>query len=77
VSWDRENQEEKMKEYSNSQISNIIDEYIHNALYRDILKSRYIDGLTYEAIAEKYDRTSRQVKNIIYKHENIIFDKMH
>ena len=66
-----------MKEYSNSEISKIIDEYIHNALYRDILKSRYIDGMTYEAIAEKYDRTPRQIKNIIYKHENIIFDKMH
>lgn len=65
-----------MREYSNTEISHIIDEYIHNALYRDILKSRYIDGLTYEAIAEKYDRTSRQISNIIYKHEDIIFKKI-
>lgn len=65
-----------MKEYSNSEISNIIDEYIHNALYRDILKSRYIDGMTYEAIASKYDRTTRQISNIIYKNEKIIFDKL-
>jgi len=76
VSWDRENQKEKMKEYSNSQISQIIDEYIHNALYRDILKSRYIDGLTYDALAGKYDRTPRQISNIIYKNEKIIFDKL-
>jgi DNA-directed RNA polymerase specialized sigma24 family protein len=76
VSWHRENKKEKMREYTNSQISHVIDEYIHNALYRDILKSRYIDGMTYEAIAEKYDRTTRQIQNIIYKHENIIFDKI-
>ena len=65
-----------MKEYSNSQISEIIDEYIHNALYRDILKSRYIDGLTYDALAGKYDRTPRQISNIIYKNEKIIFNKL-
>lgn len=65
-----------MREYTNSQISHIIDEYIHNALYRNILKSRYIDGMTYEAIAEKYDRTPRQISNIIYKNEKIIFDKL-
>ena len=76
MSWHRENKKEKMREYTNSQISHIIDEYIHNALYRNILKSRYIDGMTYEAIAEKYDRTTRQISNIIYKNEKIIFDKL-
>ena len=76
MSWYRESKKEKMREYSNSEISHIIDEYIHNSLYRDILKSRYIDGMTYEAIAEKYDRTNRQIQNIIYKHEKIIFDKI-
>lgn len=65
-----------MKEYSNSDISNIIDEYIHNAKHRDILKSRYIDGLTYDALANMYDLTPRQISNIIYKNESVIFSKM-
>ena len=60
-------------DYSNSEISNIIDEYIHNALYRQVLKSRYIDGLTYEAIAEHYDISVRNAKNIVYKNEAKIF----
>ena len=65
-----------MIEYSNSQIAYVIDEYIHNSLYRDILKSRYIDGLTYEAIAELYDRSVRNIKNIIKKNEGILFKRL-
>jgi hypothetical protein len=76
VPWFGEDQEEKMKEYTNSNISSVIDEYIHNALHRDILKSRYIDGLTYDALANKYDRTPRQINNIIYKYESLIFSKL-
>ena len=65
-----------MIEYSNSQIAYVIDEYIHNSLHRDILKSRYIDGLTYEAIAELYDRSVRNIKNIIKKNEGIIYKRL-
>lgn len=61
------------KEYTNSEISAIIDEYIHNERNRNILKSRYIDGLTYEKIAEKYNISSRYTKTIIYKNEWTIF----
>lgn len=56
-----------MKEYTNSQIAFLIDEHIHNQRDRDILKSRYIDGLTYERLAEKYDLSTQRVKAIIYK----------
>ena len=56
-----------MVDYTNSQISSLIDEHIHNALHRQMLKDRLIDGMTYEQIAEKHDITSRQAKNIIYK----------
>lgn len=56
-----------MVDYTNSQISSVIDEHIHNALHRQMLKDRLIDGMTYEQIAEKHDITDRQTKNIIYK----------
>ena len=56
-----------MVEYTNSQISSVIDEHIHHALHRQMLKDRLIDGMTYEQIAEKHDITERQTKNIIYK----------
>lgn len=56
-----------MVDYTNSQISSLIDEHIHHALHREMLKDRLIDGMTYERLAEKYDLSTQQVKNIVYK----------
>ena len=56
-----------MVDYTNSQISSLIDEHIHHALQRQMLKDRLIDGMTYERLAEKYDLSTQQVKNIVYK----------
>ena len=62
-----------MTDYSNSRIIAVIDEYIHSARDRGILKRRYVDGVCYERLAEEFDLSVRQVKNIVYKSENIIF----
>lgn len=50
-----------------SEIEALIDQRIHNARKRRVLKLRFLDGLTYEEIAadEQVDRTSRQIGNII------------
>ena len=76
MSWHRqtENSEEKgMKEYTNSRINELIDEHIHSDRDRQILKSRLVDGLTFEQLAEKYDLSVRQVKRIVYKKQEILF----
>ena len=62
-----------MREYSNSEIANIIDEWIHNQKYRDILKDRYINGLTYERLAEAHDISPRHAQKIVYKCSEKIF----
>lgn len=62
-----------MMEYTNSQIDRLINEYIHNQRDRQILKSRYIDGLTYEALSEKYELSVKQIGNIINKSELVLF----
>ena len=62
-----------MREYTNTEIAAIIDEHIHSARDRAILKARYIDGLCFEPLAEKFDISVSQAKRIIYKHENTIF----
>ena len=69
----KEKSEGEMIEYSNSQISELIDDYIHSARNRAILKDRLIDGLTYEKIAEIYDMSYQQVRTIIYKEQEKIF----
>lgn len=51
-----------MIEYSNSQVSKAIDEWIHSERDRAILKRRLIDGLTYEALAEEFSMSTRQIK---------------
>lgn len=58
---------------TNSEIDHLINEYIHNQKYREVLHYRLVDGLTYEKIADKMDMSVRQIKNIVYKTEAKLF----
>ena len=53
--------------YTNSQISELIDEHIHSERDRALLKRRLIDGITYENLADEFILSVRQTKRIIYK----------
>lgn len=57
---------------SRSQLSTIIDEWIFNERNRKILKRRLLDGLTYERLAEEFDLSVQQTKNIVYKCQNTL-----
>lgn len=59
--------------YKNSDIQIIINEYVHSVRDRAILCLRFIDGKTYEGIAEDVDMSPRQIQNIIKRHEKLIF----
>lgn len=56
-----------MKEYSNSHMEHIIDEYIHKKRDRLIMKLHYIDGWTAEEIAahKEVDLSPRWVYTIL------------
>lgn len=54
-------------DYKNSEISALIDEYIHSERDRAILKRRFIDGICFEPLAEEFRLSVRQTKNIVYK----------
>lgn len=58
-----------------SEIEFIIDEKIHHERNRKILKRRLLDGICYEPLAEEFDLSVRQVKNIVYKCEDLLFRK--
>jgi len=60
-------------EYTNSQIRALIDEHLHSIRDRQILLDRLVDGLTFEALAEKHGMSDRQIKTIVYKAEGILF----
>ena len=52
---------------SRSELQYLIDQWIFNEQHRLILADRLFNGTTYERLAEKYDISTQQVKNIVYK----------
>ena len=60
-------------EYSNSQVREIIAEYIHNDRDRQILCRRLIDGICFEPLAEEFEMSVSQVKRIVQKGMETIF----
>ena len=62
-----------MRDYSRTELTNAIDEYILNEKHRKIMYRRLIDGICYEPLAEEFDMSVRQIKRIVYKCEEIIF----
>ena len=58
---------------TNSQIDNLISEYIHSEKYRRVLHLRLVDGYTYERIADEMLMSVRQIKNIVSKAEAKLF----
>lgn len=67
---------QKMIEYTNSQLAQIIDEYVHSERDRAILKRRFIDGICYEPLAEEFDLSVSQIKRIVYKGEKNVMTRL-
>ena len=63
-------------EYSNNQVRRIIEDFIHSERDRKILIRRFIDGISFEKLAEEQEMSVRQIKNIVYRDEKIIFSKL-
>lgn len=57
---------------SRSDLEKIIDEWVFNERNRKIIKRRLLDGICYEPLADEFNLSVRQVKNIVYKTESII-----
>lgn len=59
-------------DYTNTQITNLINEYIHSEKYRGILLRRLVDGAKFEDLACEFDMSVRQCKRIVYNCMEII-----
>lgn len=57
------------------EIEYLITQRIHNQRNRAIISRRLLDGICYEPLAEEFDLSVRQVQNIVYKCEDILFRK--
>jgi DNA-directed RNA polymerase specialized sigma subunit len=62
-----------VRNYTNEEIREKIDNLIHSERDRKLMERRLIDGITQEALAEEFDLSVRQVQRIIYKSQKILF----
>lgn len=61
---------------SSSEWNVLIDKWVFNERNRVILKRRIIDGLTYENLAEEFDLSVRQIKNIVKTETQQLTDRI-
>ena len=66
----------KFDDVASSTLSALIDEYVHNANYRDILKDRLINALTFAELEQKYQYSERHLKRIVYRASEQLFSKI-
>lgn len=64
---------DELADISNDEISALIDKWIKGERDRAILKRRLIDCICFEPLAEEFDFSVRQIKNIVYKAEQQLF----
>ena len=57
------------------EVEELIDLWIFNERHRAILKRRLLDGVCYEPLAEEFNLSVSQVKNIVRKGQNKLFSK--
>lgn len=62
-----------MRDYSRTELTEAIDEWILNERHRAILKRRLIDGICFEPLAEEFDMSSAQIKRIVYRSQEKLF----
>lgn len=57
----------KLDDLSRKEIEELIDQWIHNERNRKIMHRRLVDGVRFEQLAEEFELSVTQVKNIVYK----------
>ena len=62
--------------WSNSKMASLIDEHINSERDRAILRRRFIDGITFEALAEEFDMSESQIKRIVHRRGDPLLLKM-
>ena len=63
-------------EYTNSDAICAIEEVVHSERNRMIMKRRLVDGVCFEPLAEEFNLSVRQTKNIVYRCSEQVFKYM-
>ena len=62
------------REVSRTELENAIREWVFSERDRAIISRRLLDGITYSELEEEFHISERQIKNIVYKAENKIYN---
>lgn len=62
--------------YSNTDMCRAISEYVHHPKYREVLRLRFCDGLTYEEISEAVNFSPQHVKHICKTYKPILISHL-
>ena len=60
-------------EYTNSQIRELIKEYIHSEADRLVVFDRLVNGYTFDRLSEKYKLDVKTVRKRVHRCEEILF----
>lgn len=62
----------KILSLPNDELSMMIDRFIKGEVIRRMLKRRLIDKIRFEPLAEEFNYSVRQTKNIVYKSISVL-----
>lgn len=62
--------------YSNSDMEWVINEFVHVERDRIVLKRIFIDGITYQKVAEEIDYSVRHISNIVNKYVDVLAEEI-
>lgn len=61
---------------SNTEIINLINEYIHSERDRKLMQRRYVDGICFEPLAEEFELSTIQTKRIVSKNTEALCNRI-
>lgn len=62
--------------YKRSDMCKAIEDYVINSKYRDILKLRFCEGLTYEQIGEITNYSPQHIKRICTNYKELLMNQL-
>lgn len=65
-----------MSDYKNSDMCKAIGEYVRNPRYRELLRLRFCEGMTYEEIAGIVSFSSQHVKYICKEYKDFLISHL-
>lgn len=65
-----------MLEYSNTDMRNVINEYVHSHRYRHLLILRFCEGMTYDEIAGHTRFSPQHVKHICKSYKDLLMSHL-